>query len=114
MRASDIVSTIYYGNFLESRMQERDVANTASSSTTLSDNRPNTDVINTAANQPSGLSSDQPHEHNDERSTIRARFPQSHGNTDESLSIRLILPNNTTLSVNVLHSTTLGEMRRSV
>ena len=46
--------------------------------------------------------------------TVRARYPQrqSDEGEEESLSIRLILPNNSTLTVNAQRSTTLGELRR--
>jgi hypothetical protein len=55
-----------------------------------------------------------------EESTVRSRFPstQEARNSEEdetrhSMSIRLILPNNSILPVNVQLSTTLGEIRRT-
>ena len=60
------------------------------------------------------------HEEQSEESTLRSRFPQTQGartteedNNEGSLSIRLILPNSSTLQVNIQLSTTLGEIRRS-
>ena len=59
------------------------------------------------------------HHQQNEEATLRSRFPstQEAGNreadeSERSLSIRLILPNNSTLPVNVQLSMTLGEMRR--
>lgn len=56
-----------------------------------------------------------------EESTLRSRFPSTQGvrsneanENEHSVSIRLILPNNSTLPVDVQLSTTLGEMRRLV
>jgi hypothetical protein len=68
-----------------------------------------------ASQQQSGETSDPASQQQSGETTVRARFPQPHsdeGEGDESLSIRLILPNNSTINVNAQHSTTLGDLRR--
>ena len=61
------------------------------------------------------------HHQQNEESTLRSRFPSTQetrsSEADESerlVPIRLILPNNSALPVNVQLSATLGEMRRLV
>ena len=98
------------------RRQTQDQVPTASGpglSTEVSDDSPSQSfgVADTAAVE-NRSHSDLPHEPSDEGSTVRARFPQSQEDADESLSIRLILPNNATLPVNIQHNVTLGEIRR--
>lgn len=50
-----------------------------------------------------------------EEPTVRSRFPQAQGTgiteEDSSLQIRIILPNNSTLSVDVQFSNTLGDIK---
>ncbi|CAI7988628.1 hypothetical protein GBAR_LOCUS24, partial [Geodia barretti] len=61
------------------------------------------------------LSSDPPRQQQSGETTVRARFPQpqsDEGEGDESLCIRLILPNNSTININAQRSTTLGDLRR--
>ena len=61
------------------------------------------------------LSSDPAGQQQSGETTVRARFPQpqsDEGEGDESLCIRLILPNNSTININAQRSTTLGDLRR--
>ena len=75
------------------------------------------DVTNSGSSEIGQQLSDDRSQHHveTEEPTVRSRFPQAQGTgiteEDSSLLIRLILPNNSTLSVDVQLSTTLGELR---